>query len=49
MTEKRKDYQKPTMDVVECEQEVELLAGSAKRGQMDDPDDYLLEDDPFAF
>jgi hypothetical protein len=47
MTEKRK-YEKPTMEVVECEQEMQLLARSAN-GQMDDPDDYLLDDDPFQF
>ena len=48
MTEKRK-YEKPSMEVFELQQQQQLLAGSAKSGQMDDPDDYLLEDDPFAF
>lgn len=27
---KRKDYQKPTMDIVECEQKTELLAASTQ-------------------
>ena len=48
MTEKRK-YEKPSIEVFELQQQQQLLAGSAKRGQLDDPDDYLLEDDPFAF
>jgi len=44
MTEKKK-YEKPSMEVLECEQEVQLLAGSngGLRGQ-----DYQLQDDPFA-
>ena len=45
---KRKDYEKPTMEIVECEQEQQLLAGSTT-GQMDDPEDYIREDDPFSF
>ena len=48
MTEKRK-YEKPSQRVIELQHRTMLLAGSAKRGQLDDPDDYLLDDDPFAF
>ena len=48
MTEKKK-YEKPSTRVIELQQRTMLLAGSAKSGQMDDPDDYLLEDDPFQF
>ena len=45
---KRKEYESPTMDVVELKLQPQLLAGSTT-GQMDDPDDYLIEDDPFNF
>ena len=48
MTEKKK-YEKPTMDVVELKLQPQLLAGSGKSGQLEDPDDYLLGDDPFQF
>ena len=48
MTEKKK-FEKPEIRVIELQHRTMLLAGSAKRGQMDDPDDYLLEDDPFDF
>ena len=47
MTVKRK-YEKPSMEVIECEQELQLLADSTT-GQMDDPEDYELTEDPFAF
>ena len=47
MTEKRK-YEKPSMEVFELQQQQQLLAGSTT-GQMNDPEDYLLEDDPFLF
>ena len=46
---KKKMYEKPSMEVLECEQEVQLLAGSTMSGQLDDPDDYLIDDDPFQF
>jgi len=46
---KRKDYEKPTAQVVELKQQQQLLAGSAKSGQMEDPDDYSNGGDPFAF
>lgn len=49
MTEKRK-YEKPSTRVIELQHRTHLLQASVtKRGQMDDPDDYLLEDDPFNF
>ena len=46
---KRKEYESPTMDVVELKLQPQLLAGSGKSGQMDDPDDYKDGGDPFAF
>ena len=46
---KRKEYESPTMDVVELKLQPQLLAGSQLDGQLEDPDDYLLEDDPFEF
>ena len=48
MTEKRK-YEKPSQRVIELQHRTMLLAGSEVNGQMNDPEDYLLEDDPFAF
>ena len=45
---RRKEYEKPTMEVVELKQQQQLLAGSTN-GQLNDPEDYILEDDPFAF
>lgn len=49
MTEKRK-YEKPSTRVIELQHRTHLLlAGSAKRGQLDDSDDYYLDDDPFNF
>ena len=46
---KKQFYEKPSMQVFELKQQPTLLAGSAKSGQMNNPDDYLLdEDDPFA-
>ena len=46
---KRKDYEKPTMQVVKLQHRTMLLTGSQLDGQLNDPDDYLLEDDPFQF
>ena len=46
---KRKNYERPTMQVVELQHRTMLLAGSPVNGQLDDPDDYLEEDDPFQF
>ena len=47
MTEKRK-YEKPSQRVIELQHRTHLLQASGqKSGQLDDPDDYLLDDDPF--
>ena len=48
MTKKRK-YEKPSMEVFECEQQQQLLAGSDKSGPLSNPDDYESGDDPFLF
>ena len=50
MKEKRK-YEKPSMRVFDLKQRQQLLQASGQKrgGQMDDPDDYLREDDPFQF
>ena len=48
MTEKKK-YEKPSMEVFKLQQQPQLLAGSPVNGQLDDPDDYLIGDDPFQF
>ena len=45
---KRKHYEKPSVEVVVLNQEQALLAGSQLDGQLEDPADYLIEDDPFA-
>ena len=42
-------YEKPSMKVVPLRRKPQLLVGSAKSGQMDDPDDYLNGGDPFQF
>ena len=42
---KKKLYLKPSVEVFELKQQQQLLAGS----QLDDPEDYLQEDDPFDF
>ena len=48
--EEKKKFEKPEIRVIEFEQDVQLLQASGqKRGKMDDPDDYLIEDDPFLF
>ena len=45
---RKKDYEKPTMQVVELKQQPQLLAGSTT-GNLNDPADYEHEDDPFNF
>ena len=45
---KKKMYEEPTMQVVEVKQQAQLLAGSNPNA-LNDPEDYLLEDDPFSF
>ena len=42
---KKKEYEKPTMMVVKL-QHMGMLMTS---GQLNDPEDYILEDDPFSF
>ena len=42
---RKKNYVKPSMEVFKLKQQQQLLAGS----QLDDPEDYLQEDDPFDF
>ena len=46
---KKKEYERPTTKVVQLKQRSQILAGSAKSGQMDDPDDYSSGGDPFQF
>ena len=41
---KRKEYERPTIDVVELKQQQQLLAGSG----LNDPTDYPDGGDPFA-
>ncbi len=48
MTEKKK-FEKPEIRVIELQHRTMLLAGSAKSGQMVNPDDYESGDDPFQF
>ena len=47
MTVKRK-YEKPSMKVHVLKQRARLLVGSNPNA-LNDPEDYLLEDDPFDF
>ena len=47
---KRKNYERPTMQVVELKQQQHLLQASGqKSGQMVNPDDYEDGGDPFQF
>jgi hypothetical protein len=46
---KKQFYEKPSMQVFELKQQAQLLAGSQLDGQLSDPEDYLIEDDPFNF
>ena len=46
MTEKKK-YEKPSMKVFELKLQTQLLAESNPNA-LNDPEDYLPEDDPFA-
>ena len=41
---KKKLYERPSMKVVLLKRQPQLLAGSG----LNDPEDYLPEDDPFA-
>jgi len=42
---KKKEYERPTMDVVEVKQQAQLLAGSG----LGNPEDYPDGGDPFQF
>ena len=42
---KRKEYEKPKMQVVKLQQQHQILAGSP----LNNPDDYPNGDDPFNF
>ena len=47
---KRKNYERPTMKVVELQHRTHLMQASGqKRGQMDKPDYYEDGGDPFQF
>ncbi len=45
MTTKKREYEKPSMQVFELKQQPQLLAGSG----LDDPTDYTPGTDPFSF
>ena len=45
---KRKDYRKPTMNVVELQHRTMLLQASNPNA-LNDPEDYESGDDPFNF
>ena len=47
MTTKRKQYEKPSMEVFELQQQQQLLAGSG--GDIPGSDPYTPESDPFSF
>ena len=49
MATKKKEYEKPSMQVFELKQQPTLLAGSQLDGQLSNPEDYNLENDPFNF
>ena len=48
MTEKKK-FEKPEIRVIELKLQPQLLAGSQLDGQLSNPEDYNLENDPFNF
>ena len=45
---KRKDYQKPTMQVVQLQQRTHIL-GASETNQLEKPDDYEGGGDPVSF
>ena len=47
MTTKKREYEKPTTQVVQLKQQQPLLAGSS--GDIPNSDPYTPEDDPFSF
>ena len=47
---RRKEYETPTMQVVEVKEQAQLLAGSVNAsGTLTDPTDYESDTDPFDF
>ena len=42
-------YKSPQIAVLELMEEGVICTSGLKNGQLDDPDDYLPEDDPFQF
>ena len=44
---KKQFYEKPSMEVIKLQQQQQLLA-SSNPNALNDPEDYLPEDDPFA-
>ena len=42
-------YDAPSTRVFEVKTVGVICTSGLKNGQLDDPDDYLLDDDPFAF
>ena len=44
---KKQFYEKPSMQVFKLQQQAQLLAGSNPNA-LNDPEDYLPEDDPFS-
>ena len=44
---KKKEYERPTMQVVQLKQQPQLLAGSS--GDIPNNDPYTPESDPFSF
>ena len=44
---KKKDYERPSMEVVELKQQQQLLAGSSAGGGMNPNDPYTPGGDPF--
>ena len=47
MTTKKREYEKPSMQVFELKQQPQLLAGSS--GDIPGSDPYTPESDPFSF
>ena len=45
----KKMYEKPSMKVVPLRRKPQLLVGSQQDGQLNNPEDYYLNDDPFEF
>ena len=46
---RKKDYQKPTMNIVKLQHHCHILAGSVEASGLNDPDDYNDGGDPFTY